>query len=74
MRTKNGWLWQPPGETLDAIAAVLSAHWAAAKSQQVQLFCMSTGSWLRQLPWRGQLTTSRAAADSSDTLPDPHPC
>jgi hypothetical protein len=74
MQKRNGWLWQPPGETLDAIATVLSSHWAAAKSQQAQLFTLRTGSWLRQLPWRGQLTTLRAAADSSDTLPDPHPC
>ena len=74
MQSKNDWLWQPPGETLDAIATVLSAHWAAAKSQQVQLFTLSRGSWLRQLPWRSQLTTLRAAADSSDRLPDPHPC
>jgi hypothetical protein len=67
-KTTNSWVWQPPGETIDAIAAVLSAHWAAAKSQQLQWFSLRTGSW------RAQLTTVREAADSSDTLPDPHPC
>jgi hypothetical protein len=57
-------LWQPPGETIEAIAAVLGAHWAAAKSQQLQLFSLeTTGSWLRQLGWRNRLTTLRAAAD-----------
>ena len=75
MRSTDDWLWQPPGETIEAIAAVLGAHWAAAKSQQLQLFSLgTTGSWLRQLDWRNRLTTLRAAADSSDTLPDPHPC
>lgn len=96
MRSKNDWLWQPPGETIEAIASVLGAHWAAAKSQQMQLFSLPSSNWLRQsswlrqplsnlswlsqLPWRGEtpwrspLTTLRAAADSSDTLPDLHPC
>lgn len=95
MRAKNDWLWQPPGETIEAIGSVLSAHWAAAKSQQAQLFLPTSNwlhqsswlrqplgklSWLSQLPWRGETpwrsaaTTGPAAADSSDTLPDPHPC
>lgn len=99
MRAKNDWLWQPPRETLEAITSVLGAHWAAAKSQQAQLFLPTSSwlhqsSWLRQplgklswlseltqLPWRGETpwrsrvaTTERAAADSSDTLPDLHPC
>jgi hypothetical protein len=96
VKSKNDWMWQPPGETIDAIASVLSAHWTAAKSQQMQLFSLPTSNWLRQsswlrqplgklswlsqLPWRGEtpwrspLTTLQVAADSSDTLPDPHPC
>ena len=75
MKSRNDWLWQPPAETIEAIAAVLCAHWAAAKSQQLQLFSLeTTGNWLRQLPWRNRLTTLREAASSSDTLPDPHPC
>ncbi len=41
-------LWQPPGETIDAIAAVLSAHWSAARSQPAGLFRPTTTSWLRQ--------------------------
>jgi hypothetical protein len=68
VKATNTWVWQPPTETIEAIASVLSAHWAAAKSQQWQLFWPSAGSW------RSQLTTLREAADSSDTLPDPHPC
>lgn len=67
-------MWQPPGETIDAIATVLGAHWTAAKSQQVQLFSLRNGNWLHPLPWSTQITTLRAAADSSGTLPDPHPC
>ena len=74
MKTSNNWLWQPPGETIEAIANVLGAHWTAAKSQQMQLFSRRPGSWLQQLPWRGRLTTLQAAADSSDRLPDPRPC
>lgn len=35
MTVKTQWrLWQPPGETIDAIASVLGTHWAAAKSLQ----------------------------------------
>ena len=75
MNSSNNWLWQPPAETIEAIAAVLGAHWAAAKSQQLQLFSLgTTGNWLRQLSWRNQFTTLQEAASSSDTLPDPHPC
>ena len=74
MKSTQSWVWQPPGETIEAIAAVLSAHWAAAKSQQLQLFNLGSGNWLRQLPWHNRLTTLREAADSSDRLPDPHPC
>ena len=70
MKTRNNWLWQPPNETIDAIATVLSSHWAAAKTQQVGLFTLRAGNWLRL----GRLTTSRAAADSSGRLPDPRPC
>jgi hypothetical protein len=66
--TKAGWVWQPPGETIDSIAAVLKAHWAAAKSQPIQLF------WQRPGTWASRLTSAPEAEDSSDTLPDPHPC
>ncbi len=68
MKPANSWVWQPPTETIEAIATVLSAHWAAAKTQQWQLF------WPRAGNWRSQLTTSPGVADSSGTLPDPHPC
>jgi hypothetical protein len=68
VKAANSWVWQPPSETIEAIASVLGAHWAAAKSQQWQLF------WVRGGSWRSQLTTLREAADSSGTLPDPHPC
>ena len=54
MESRNDWLWQPPGETIEAIATVLSAHWAAAKSQKMQLFCLPSGTWLRQAPWLRQ--------------------
>ena len=39
-------LWQPPGETIEAIATVLSSHWSAARSQP-GLFWAKT-SWLRR--------------------------
>jgi hypothetical protein len=68
VKATNSWVWQPPTETIEAIASVLSAHWAAAKSQQLSVFWPRTGSW------RNQLTSEREAADSSGTLPDPHPC
>jgi hypothetical protein len=80
VKSANDWVWQPPGETIEAIAAVLSAHWTAAKTQQLELFAPRAGNWLRQSPWFRQLswsrelTTLREAADSSGTLPDPHPC
>jgi hypothetical protein len=71
VKTANSGVWQPPVETIEAIAAVLGAHWAAAKSQQIQIFWPLAGRWRSQL---ARLTTLREAADSSDTLPDPHPC
>jgi hypothetical protein len=74
VKSKDNWLWQPPGETIEAIATVLGAHWAAAKSQQLQLFTWGRSNWLRQLAWSQRLTTLPGAADSSDRLPDPHPC
>ena len=67
MKASRNWVWQPPTETIEALASVLSAHWAAAKSQQWETF------WPKA-SWRTQLTNVREAADSSDTLPDPHPC
>jgi hypothetical protein len=68
VKVTNSWVWQPPSETIEAIGAVLSAHWAAAKTQQMQLFSLRVGSW------RTQVTTAPEAEDSSGTLPDPHPC
>ncbi|HEY3786463.1 MAG TPA: hypothetical protein VGL55_14400 [Steroidobacteraceae bacterium] len=41
-------LWQPPGETIDAIAGVLSAHWAAAKSLQPETLWTRPANWLRR--------------------------
>jgi hypothetical protein len=42
-------LWEPPDETIEAIAAVLCARWSAARSlQPTGLFWPSTTSWLRQ--------------------------
>jgi hypothetical protein len=65
------WRWQPPKETIDAIATVMSTHWIAAKSRPAELFWQRPQVWTQQL---SKLTTSRPEADSSDTLPDPHPC
>jgi hypothetical protein len=41
-------LGQPPDETIEAIAAVLSSRWSAARSQPGGLFWPSTTSWVRQ--------------------------
>ena len=68
MKASKNWVWQPPAEAIETIAAVLSAHWAAAKSQQLAAF------WPKATSWRTQLTTAREAAGSSGKLPDPHPC
>ena len=68
MKASKNWVWQPPTETIETIASVLSAHWAAAKSQQLSVF------WPKAARWRTQLTNARAAEGSSDTLPDLHPC
>jgi hypothetical protein len=43
----NRGLWQPATETIDAIAASLSAHWALASSRQADLFWSMRASWLR---------------------------
>ena len=49
MTTRTTWpLWQPPGETLEAIAEVVAEHWNAAKaSYRERLFWPSATSWLR---------------------------
>ncbi len=39
-------LWQPSGETLEAIAAVLGQHWRAATAHPEQQFWPSSVSWL----------------------------
>ena len=68
VKASKSWVWQPPAEAIDSLASVFSAHWAAAKSQQLDVF------WPKAARWRTQLTTAREAASSSDTLPDLHPC
>ncbi len=39
-------LWQPPAETLEAIAAALTEHWRAAASRPEQLFWGTPVSWV----------------------------
>ena len=39
-------LWQPPGETLEAIADVLTSHWQAAKAHPERLFWPEAANWL----------------------------
>src|ERR1700733_3392346 len=48
MTTRTTWpLWQPPGETLEAIAEVVAEHWNAAKaSYRERLFWPTATSWL----------------------------
>ena len=48
MTTRTGWpLWDPPNETLEAIAAVIASHWnAAAKAYREKLFWPEAASWL----------------------------
>ena len=70
-------LWQPPAETLEAIAGVLGEHWrAAARSRAARAFWATPVSWLAQraavtvVPVR--VTTSPPVAGSSGTPPGPH--
>jgi hypothetical protein len=48
--TRMSWpLWQPPDETLEAIAAVVAEHWNAAKaSYRERLFWPTATNWLRE--------------------------
>jgi hypothetical protein len=47
MTTRMSWpLWEPPNETLEAIAAVIAAHWNAAKAFREQSFWPDPASWL----------------------------
>ena len=39
-------LWQPSGETLEAIAAVLGEHWRTATAHPEKLFWATPVSWL----------------------------
>jgi hypothetical protein len=46
--TTNWRLWQPPSETIDAIASVLGSHWAAAKSLHPASLWTRPATWLRR--------------------------
>jgi hypothetical protein len=47
----SGPLWEPPDETLEAIAAVITSHWnAAAKAYREKLFWPDAASWLGEAP------------------------
>ena len=39
-------LWEPPNETLEAIAAAIAARWNAAKAFREQTFWPEAASWL----------------------------
>jgi hypothetical protein len=39
-------LWQPPAETLEAIAGVLGERWRTAASQSARLFWTTPVSWV----------------------------
>ena len=77
-------LWRPPAETIAGVAAVLREHWrAAAKKRPALLFRPTPGGWLKVrqavglgrvgvAPTSAPVTTSPAAAGSSDKPPDPH--
>ncbi len=46
MTSRTGWpSWEPPGETLDHIAAVVAAHWEAAKAYRERVFWPAATSW-----------------------------
>ncbi len=54
-------LWQPPEETIEAIAAVLSSRWSAARSQPAGFWPGPT-SWLRQQAKRLAVNAARSAS------------
>ena len=68
-------LWQPPADTLEAIAAVLGEHWrAAATARAARAFWTTPVSWLKRTTATVvpvPVTTSPPAAGSSGTPPDP---
>jgi hypothetical protein len=70
-------LWRPPAETIEAMAAVLGAHWRAAATRTVRTFWATPASWLRirraVTVAAVSVTTSPPEADSLDTPPGPHP-
>jgi hypothetical protein len=56
MTTRETWrLWEPPGETLEAIRDVLTSHWNAAKTQKERLFWPGATNW-----WHQQALSIRA--------------
>ncbi len=70
MTTRTSWpLWQPSAETLDTIAAVVAAHWTAAKSYGERTFWPTATHWLRRHAANLTFTTSREAGGSSGTPP-----
>lgn len=74
MTTRTSWpLWQPSAETLETIAAVVAAHWAAAKSYGERTFWPTASNWLRRQAANLTLTTSQEAGGSSGMPRDPRP-
>ena len=68
-----GPLLKPPGQALDALAAVLGEHWRAARKRTAQLLWSAPVNWLAPQRLPVPVTTSRSAGGSSGTPPDPHP-
>jgi hypothetical protein len=74
-------LLRPPADTIAGVAALLREHWrAAARMRPARVFWPTPGRWLKARPavdatpaGVAPVTTSPAAAGSSDKLPDPHP-
>jgi hypothetical protein len=62
-------LWQPPGETIEAIVDVLSSRWSAGRARPEGLFWPTTSCWLgqqaRRLTGDGTGLTSVRAAEGS---------
>lgn len=59
MTSRLTWpLWQPPEETIESIAAVITSHWNAAKAYRERSFWPEAQSWFRTLDPRSYHFTS----------------
>ena len=61
-------------ERPEGMARVFVERWRAAAAPRARTYWLGRVTWLAVRPLSAAITSVPAAAGSSDTLPDRHPC